>query len=45
MQTWIFQGNPDQFDFDAYLATSPTQQRWRRFPRQIGGSAKVDRGC
>jgi hypothetical protein len=28
VQTWIFQGNPDQFDLDAYLGTSPTQLSW-----------------
>ncbi|MET4277584.1 MULTISPECIES: EVE domain-containing protein [unclassified Bradyrhizobium] len=37
MQTWIFQGNPDQFDVDAYLATSPTQLPWlvTRYAQQI----------
>ena len=28
MRTWIFQGNPDDFDLDAYLATAPTQLPW-----------------
>jgi hypothetical protein len=28
MRTWIFQGNPDDFDLDAYLATNPTQFPW-----------------
>jgi hypothetical protein len=28
MQTWIFQGNPDHFDIDGYLATWPTQFPW-----------------
>ena len=28
MQTWIFQGNPDQFDVDGYLATWPTNFAW-----------------
>ena len=37
MQTWIFQGNPDQFDLDAYLATAPTQLFWlvTRYADQI----------
>jgi EVE domain len=37
VQTWIFQGNPDQFDIDAYLATSPTQLPWlvTRYAQQI----------
>jgi hypothetical protein len=28
MRTWIFQGNPDEFDLDAYLATAPIQFPW-----------------
>ena len=28
MRTWIFQGNPDDFDSDAYLATAPIQLLW-----------------
>jgi hypothetical protein len=28
MRTWIFQGNPDDFDLDAYLATAPVQFPW-----------------
>jgi hypothetical protein len=28
MQAWIFQGNPDEFDLDAYLATGPIQFSW-----------------
>ena len=37
VQTWIFQGNPDQFDLDAYLGTSPTQLPWlvTRYAQQI----------
>ena len=37
MQTWIFQGNPDKFDLDAYLGTSPTQLPWlvTRYAQQI----------
>ena len=25
MQTWIFQGNPDEYDIDGYLASRPAQ--------------------
>jgi HNH endonuclease len=28
MRSWIFQGNPDDFDLDAYLATAPIQFPW-----------------
>jgi hypothetical protein len=28
MRTWIFQGNPDDFDLDAFLATAPIQFPW-----------------
>jgi hypothetical protein len=28
MRTWIFQGNPDEFDLDAYLATDPIEFPW-----------------
>ena len=28
MQTWIFQGNPDDYDIDAYLASRPAQVSW-----------------
>jgi hypothetical protein len=28
MNTWIFQGNPDRFDVDAYLATWPNPVFW-----------------
>jgi hypothetical protein len=28
MRTWIFQGNPDDFDLDAYLSTAPSQFPW-----------------
>ena len=43
MQTWIFQGNPDQFDLDAYLATSPTQLPWlvTRYAEQIAVGDRV----
>jgi 5-methylcytosine-specific restriction endonuclease McrA len=43
VQTWIFQGNPDQFDIDAYLATSPTQLPWlvTRYADQIAVGDRV----
>lgn len=28
MQTWIFQGDPDEFDLDGYLASRPGQVPW-----------------
>lgn len=28
MRTWIFQGNPDGFDLDAYLVTRPAKFLW-----------------
>lgn len=28
MQTWIFQGNPDDFDIDGYLASRPPRLVW-----------------
>jgi hypothetical protein len=28
MRTWIFQGNPDDFDIDSYLAARPSQVVW-----------------
>jgi HNH endonuclease len=28
MRTWIFQGNPDEFDLDSYFATAPTEIPW-----------------
>ena len=28
MQTWIFQGNPDEFDIDGYLSSRPAQVVW-----------------
>lgn len=43
MQTWIFQGNPDQFDLDAYLGTSPTRLPWlvTRYAQQIEAGDRV----
>jgi hypothetical protein len=28
MRTWIFQGNPDEFDLDSYFATGPIEIPW-----------------
>jgi hypothetical protein len=28
MRAWVFQGNPDDFDLDAYLLSAPTQFPW-----------------
>jgi hypothetical protein len=28
MRTWIFQGNPDDYDIDAYLSSRPSQVVW-----------------
>ncbi len=28
MRTWIFQGNPDDYDIDSYLASRPAQVLW-----------------
>jgi hypothetical protein len=28
MRTWVFQGNPDEFDLNTYLATRPAQLPW-----------------
>ena len=43
VQTWIFQGNPDQFDLDAYLGTSPTQLPWlvTRYAQRIAVGDQV----
>jgi 5-methylcytosine-specific restriction endonuclease McrA len=43
VQTWIFQGNPDKFDLDAYLGTSPTQLPWlvTRYAQQIAVGDRV----
>jgi EVE domain len=41
--TWIFQGNPDQFDLDSYLGTSPSQLPWlvTRYAQQIAAGDRV----
>jgi len=37
MAAWIFQGNPDEFDIDGYLATAPAQFSWlvTRYAKKI----------
>jgi HNH endonuclease len=37
MPTWIFQGNPDEFDLDGYLASRPGQVPWlvTRYAQEI----------
>jgi EVE domain len=43
VQTWIFQGNPDQFDLNAFLGTALTQLPWlvTRYARQIAVGDRV----
>jgi hypothetical protein len=43
MRTWIFQGNPDEFDLNAYLATAPIQFPWlvTRYGNEIGVGDRV----
>jgi hypothetical protein len=43
MRTWIFQANPDRFDIDGYLATSPPIIQWlaRQNARQMGEGDQV----
>ena len=43
MRTWIFQGNPDEFDLDGYLATSPIQFSWlvTRYGNEISVGDRV----
>jgi hypothetical protein len=42
MLTWIFQGNPDDFDLDAYLATAPIQFAMRaRAMTRFGSSLQL----
>ena len=37
MRTWIFQGNPNEFDIDGYLAAAPNEITWlvRRYGSEI----------
>lgn len=43
MQTWIFQGNPDEYDIDAYLASRPSQLIWlvTRYASEIAVGDRV----
>jgi hypothetical protein len=43
MRTWIFQGSPDDFDLDAYLATAPIQFPWlvTRYGNEISVGDRV----
>jgi hypothetical protein len=43
MRTWIFQGNPDDFDIDGYLATRPVELPWlvTRYADQIAVGDRV----
>jgi hypothetical protein len=43
MRTWLFQGNPDNFDIDGYLATRPVELPWlvTRYADQIAIGDRV----
>ena len=43
MQTWIFQGNPDDYDIDGYLASRPSQVVWlvTRYANEIALGDRV----
>jgi hypothetical protein len=43
MQTWIFQGNPDDYDIDGYLASRPSQVVWlvTRYASEIAPGDRV----
>jgi hypothetical protein len=43
MQTWIFQGNPDAYDIDGYLASRPSQVVWlvTRYADEIASGDRV----
>jgi EVE domain len=43
MQTWIFQGNPDEYDIDGYLASRPAQVVWlvNRYASEIAIGDRV----
>jgi hypothetical protein len=43
MQTWIFQGNPDEYDIDGYLASRPSQVVWlvTRYANEIASGDRV----
>jgi 5-methylcytosine-specific restriction endonuclease McrA len=43
MNTWIFQGNPDEYDIDAYLASRPAEVVWlvTRYTDEIAHGDRV----
>jgi predicted HNH restriction endonuclease len=43
MRTWIFQGNPDDYDIDAYLASRPVEVVWlvTRYAQDISVGDRV----
>jgi hypothetical protein len=43
MRTWIFQGNPDDFDIDGYLAARPAELLWlvTRYANEIAVGDRV----
>ena len=43
MQTWIFQGNPDEYDIDGYFASRPAQAVWlvNRYASEIAIGDRV----
>ena len=43
MPTWIFQGNPDDYNIDAYLASRPSQVHWlvTRYASEISEGDRV----
>jgi hypothetical protein len=43
MQTWIFQGNPDDYDIDGYLASRPSLVVWlvTRYASEIAPGDRV----
>jgi hypothetical protein len=43
MRTWIFQGNPDDYDIDGYLASRPSQVVWlvTRYANEILAGDRV----
>jgi hypothetical protein len=43
MQTWIFQGNPDDYDIDGYLNSRPAQLDWlvTRYASEIAVGDRV----
>jgi hypothetical protein len=43
MQTWLFQGNPDEYDIDGYLQSRPAQLVWlvTRYASEIAVGDRV----